>query len=44
MATLRLLIGTKKGAFIYTADEARREWSLKGPMMGGWRVLHVIDD
>ena len=44
MATLKLLIGTKKGAFIYTADEARREWSLTGPMMGGWRVLHIIDD
>ena len=44
MATLRLLVGTKKGAFIYTADEARSTWSLVGPMMGGWRVLHIVDD
>ena len=44
MASLRLLVGTKKGAFIYTADEARRNWSLAGPMMGGWRVLHIVDD
>ena len=44
MATLKLLIGTKKGAFVYRTDEARRKWSLAGPMMGGWRVLHMAAD
>ena len=41
MTAVRLLVGTKKGAFIATSDERRRQWSLKGPFFGGWEVYHI---
>ena len=39
--TIRLLIGTRKGGFIATSDEARRDWSLTGPLLKGHEVNHV---
>jgi len=44
MASVQLLIGTKKGAFIYTSDEARREWTISPPIMPGWSVYHLAAD
>jgi hypothetical protein len=41
MARIRVLVGTRKGAFIITSDEARRDWSVDGPHFGGWEVMHV---
>jgi hypothetical protein len=41
MAGIRILVGTKKGAFILTSDGARRNWSVEGPLFGGWEVMHV---
>jgi hypothetical protein len=41
MARVRLLVGTRKGAFIVTADGARRDWKVDGPHFGGWEVMHV---
>lgn len=41
MARVRVLVGTKKGAFILTSDGARRDWTIDGPHFGGWEVLHV---
>jgi hypothetical protein len=41
MATIRVLVGTRKGAFILTADGARRNWRVDGPHFGGWEVMHV---
>ncbi len=41
MAEVRVLVGTKKGAFILTSGGARREWSVDGPHFGGWEVMHV---
>lgn len=41
MAGVRVLVGTQKGAFILTSDEARRDWTLEGPHFGGWQVMHV---
>ena len=38
---IQLLIGTRKGGFIATSDEARREWSLKGPLLKGSEVNHI---
>jgi len=40
---LQLLIGTRKGGFIATSDPARREWSLKGPLLKGSEVNHVAN-
>lgn len=41
MAKIRVLVGTRKGAFIITSDGARRDWHIDGPHFGGWQVMHV---
>jgi photosystem II stability/assembly factor-like uncharacterized protein len=34
-------VGTKKGAFILTADGARKTWDVTGPLFGGWEMYHL---
>jgi photosystem II stability/assembly factor-like uncharacterized protein len=41
MAQVRLLIGTRKGAFLATADGSRKRWAIDGPHFGGWEIYHV---
>jgi hypothetical protein len=41
MSGVRVLVGTKKGAFILTADGTRRQWNVNGPHFGGWEMYHV---
>ena len=41
MAKVRVLVGTRKGAFLITSDEGRRSWQVDGPHFGGWEVMHV---
>jgi len=41
MSRVRVLVGTKKGAFILTADGRRRKWEISGPHFGGWEIYHV---
>jgi hypothetical protein len=41
MGGVRVLVGTRKGAFILTSDERRRDWRVEGPHFGGWGVYHV---
>ena len=41
MTAIRVLVGTRKGAFILTADENRRSWSVEGPHFAGWEIYHV---
>jgi photosystem II stability/assembly factor-like uncharacterized protein len=41
MSGVRVLVGTRKGAFILTADARRREWKIDGPHFAGWEVFHV---
>lgn len=41
MSTIRVLVGTKKGAFILTADGTRRDWKVTGPFFAGWEVYHI---
>jgi photosystem II stability/assembly factor-like uncharacterized protein len=38
---VRVLVGTRKGAFVLTADGARRQWDVSGPHFGGWEIYHV---
>jgi photosystem II stability/assembly factor-like uncharacterized protein len=38
---VRLLVGTRKGAFVLTSDEGRRDWTVAGPHFGGWEVYHL---
>jgi hypothetical protein len=39
---LTILAGTKKGLFLLHGDESRRRWSLEGPLLPGWEVMHAI--
>ncbi len=41
MAEVRVLVGTRKRAFVITSDGARRDWKVEGPYFGGWEVMHV---
>jgi hypothetical protein len=41
MSGVRLLVGTRKGAFVLSADGARRQWSVTGPHFGGWEIYHL---
>jgi photosystem II stability/assembly factor-like uncharacterized protein len=41
MSTVRVLVGTKKGAFVLTADGKRKTWAVDGPFFGGWEIYHV---
>ena len=41
MSGVRVLVGTKKGAFILTADGKRERWSVSGPHFAGWEVYHL---
>src|SRR4029434_1629962 len=41
MSTIRVLVGTKKGAFILTADGKRQKWEVSGPHFGGWEIYHL---
>jgi photosystem II stability/assembly factor-like uncharacterized protein len=41
MSRVRLLVGTRKGAFILSADGTRRNWEVSGPHFGGWEIYHV---
>ena len=41
MSRVRLLIGTRKGAFVLSADGTRRDWEVNGPHFGGWEIYHV---
>ena len=41
MSSIRVLVGTRKGAFILTSDGKREKWDVTGPHFGGWEVYHM---
>jgi photosystem II stability/assembly factor-like uncharacterized protein len=41
MSSVRLLVGTRKGAFVLTSDAARKRWDVAGPHFAGWEIYHV---
>src|SRR5881296_2259081 len=41
MGKVRVLVGTRKGAFILTSDGKRKQWNVKGPHFGGWEMYHL---
>ncbi len=41
MSSVRLLVGTRKGAFILTADGKRKDWKIDGPFFGGLEIYHI---
>jgi hypothetical protein len=38
---VRVLVGTQKGGFILTSDGRRRDWTVAGPLFGGWEIYHM---
>jgi photosystem II stability/assembly factor-like uncharacterized protein len=41
MSGIRVLAGTRKGAFILTSDGKRQRWDVSGPLFAGWEIYHV---
>ncbi len=41
MSQVRVLVGTRKGAFILTSDGKRERWDVSGPLFAGWEVYHL---
>jgi len=41
MSGVRVLVGTRKGAFILTSDEKREKWDVTEPIFPGWEIYHV---
>jgi len=41
MSRVRVLVGTRKGAFVLEADGKRQNWSVNGPFFGGWEMYHL---
>jgi hypothetical protein len=41
MSSIRALVGTRKGAFVLTADGKRQDWKIDGPHFAGWEIYHL---
>src|SRR4029077_18636089 len=41
MSGVRVLVGTRKGAFVLTADGKRKKWEVRGPHFAGWEIYHL---
>jgi photosystem II stability/assembly factor-like uncharacterized protein len=41
MSSVRVLVGTRKGAFILSSDGKREKWDVSGPHFAGWEIYHM---
>ncbi len=41
MSKVRVLVGTRKGAFILSSDGKRKQWEVSGPFFAGWEIYHM---
>jgi hypothetical protein len=41
MSRVRVLVGTRKGAFVLESDGKRQEWKIDGPHFAGWEIYHL---
>jgi photosystem II stability/assembly factor-like uncharacterized protein len=41
MSSVRVLVGTRKGAFILSSDGKRQKWDVSGPLFSGWEIYHM---
>ncbi len=41
MSKVRVLVGTRKGAFVLTSDARRTTWEITGPHFAGWEIYHL---
>jgi photosystem II stability/assembly factor-like uncharacterized protein len=41
MSKVRVLVGTRKGAFVLESDGKREQWDVSGPHFAGWEMYHL---
>jgi len=41
MSKVRVLVGTRKGAFLLSSDGKRDKWDVSGPHFAGWEMYHI---
>ena len=41
MSGVRVLVGTRKGAFVLSSDGKREKWDVSGPYFPGWEIYHL---
>jgi photosystem II stability/assembly factor-like uncharacterized protein len=41
MSKVRVLVGTRKGAFVLESDGKRKKWNVSGPHFAGWEMYHL---
>jgi photosystem II stability/assembly factor-like uncharacterized protein len=41
MSKVRVLVGTRKGAFMLSSDASRKKWTVDGPHFAGWEIYHL---
>jgi photosystem II stability/assembly factor-like uncharacterized protein len=41
MSSVRVLVGTRKGAFVLKSDGKRKKWDISGPHFAGWEIYHM---
>jgi photosystem II stability/assembly factor-like uncharacterized protein len=41
MSKVRVLVGTRKGAFVLESDGKRQKWAVDGPHFAGWEIYHL---
>ncbi len=41
MSSVRVLVGTRKGAFVLSSDGKRKKWKVSGPHFAGWEIYHM---
>ena len=41
MSSVRVLVGTHKGAFVLSSDGKRKDWTVSGPFFAGWEIYHM---
>jgi hypothetical protein len=41
VSKVRVLVGTRKGAFVLNSDGKRKSWDVQGPLFPGWEIYHM---
>ncbi|MEP7284183.1 MAG: exo-alpha-sialidase [Chloroflexota bacterium] len=41
---VNILVGTRKGGFIFTSDKDRKQWSVSDILFKGWNIMHIVMD
>lgn len=41
MSNVRVLVGSRKGAFVLASDGKRQKWDISGPHFAGWEIYHL---